>query len=194
VVDVHHKPRGLTSLSRYHLSQVHNVPHKPRKKFSWRHKQIWSKTSEFVAKWRTGHCPVHQARTQMNQPLSGIRWACSAIIHQIVWCAPDMFGVHRTCSVSQRSNGHYASTVDCKSEQWSTVRDRSQSSKVRGHRTCSVCHRTVRCSKRTKGSNSQQLQTPTDALTWRAPDSDQWLSVAPPDCLVCPSPVDSANG
>jgi hypothetical protein len=48
VVDVHHKPRGLTSLSRCHLSQVHKVQHKPRKKFSWGHKQIWSKRLESV--------------------------------------------------------------------------------------------------------------------------------------------------
>jgi hypothetical protein len=34
VVDVHHKPRGLTNLSRCHLSQVHKVQYKPRKKFS----------------------------------------------------------------------------------------------------------------------------------------------------------------
>jgi hypothetical protein len=35
VVDVHHNPRGLTSLSRYHLSQVHKDQHKPRKNPSW---------------------------------------------------------------------------------------------------------------------------------------------------------------
>jgi hypothetical protein len=35
VVDVHHKPCGLISLSSYHFSQVHNIQHKPRKKLSW---------------------------------------------------------------------------------------------------------------------------------------------------------------
>jgi hypothetical protein len=35
VFDVHHKPRGLTSLPSYHLSQVHKVQHKPTKKVSW---------------------------------------------------------------------------------------------------------------------------------------------------------------
>ena len=35
VVDVHHKPRGLTSLPSCHLSQVHKVQHKPTKKLSW---------------------------------------------------------------------------------------------------------------------------------------------------------------
>jgi hypothetical protein len=35
VFDVHHKPRGLTSLPSCHLSQVHKVQHKPKKKMSW---------------------------------------------------------------------------------------------------------------------------------------------------------------
>jgi hypothetical protein len=30
-------------------------------------------------------------------------------------------------------------------------------------------------------------------LTWRAPDSEQYLSGAPPDCPVCPLPTKSAN-
>jgi hypothetical protein len=34
VVDIQHKPHGLTSLSRYYLSQVHKVQRKARKKFS----------------------------------------------------------------------------------------------------------------------------------------------------------------
>jgi hypothetical protein len=32
--------------------------------------------------WRTGQCPVHQARAQANMPLSGILWERSAIIHR----------------------------------------------------------------------------------------------------------------
>jgi hypothetical protein len=86
------------------------------------------------------------------------------------------------------------SMVDYKSVQWKVVRGRSQSAEVRGHQTCLVWYRTVRCSKRTKGSNGQQLQTPMGALTWRAPASEQWLSGAPPDCPVCPSTTRSANG
>jgi hypothetical protein len=35
VFDVHHKPRGLTSLPSCHLSQAHKVQHKPTKKVSW---------------------------------------------------------------------------------------------------------------------------------------------------------------
>jgi hypothetical protein len=44
VVDIHHKPRGLTSLPRCYLSQVHKVQLKPRKKLSWVLNNIWSKT------------------------------------------------------------------------------------------------------------------------------------------------------
>jgi hypothetical protein len=52
---------------------------------------------------------------------------------------------------------------------------------------CSVWHRTVRCSYRTKGSNGRPPQTPMGMLTWHTPDSEQYLSGAPPDCPVCPS-------
>jgi hypothetical protein len=48
VVDVYHKPRGLTSLPRCHLSQVHKVQHKLRKKLSWGLNLIWSKGLESV--------------------------------------------------------------------------------------------------------------------------------------------------
>jgi hypothetical protein len=51
-------------------------------------------------------------------------------------------------------------------------RDRSQSAEVTEHRT-------VRCSKTTRRSNGQLLQTLMDALTWRAPDNEQWVSGAP---------------
>jgi hypothetical protein len=42
-----------------------------------------------------------------------------------------------------------------------------------------VWHWTIRCNKKRNGSNGQLLQTLTDALTWRAPDNEQWLSGAP---------------
>jgi hypothetical protein len=31
-------------------------------------------------------------------------------------------------------------------------------------------------------------------LTWHTPDNEQWLSGAPPDYPVCPSPAKTANG
>jgi hypothetical protein len=108
VVDVHHKLRGLTSLSIYHLSQVHNVQHKPRKKFSWGHKQIWSKTWECAAKWRTGHCPVHQARTQ-NEPAT-LGNSMSALRYN----SPD-------CSVCTR-HVRWASGAMVTARQWSTAK------------------------------------------------------------------------
>jgi hypothetical protein len=52
-----------------------------------------------------------------------------------------------------------------------------------------VQHRTVQCSKTTSASNGQLPQTLTVALTWHAPDCEQWLSGAPPDCPVRPSPA-----
>jgi hypothetical protein len=47
VFDVHHKPRGLTSLPNYHLSQVHKVQHKPTKKISWELFKVWSKAKHW---------------------------------------------------------------------------------------------------------------------------------------------------
>jgi hypothetical protein len=118
VFDIHHKPRGLTSLSSHHLCQVHKVQHKPRKKLSWGLNNIWSKTWECADKWRTGQCPVHQTELHSNSSLSRISKGCSAIIH-----------------------------------------------------------RTVRYNYMTNNFNGRLLQTPTGMLTWRAPDSEQHMSV-----------------
>jgi hypothetical protein len=46
----------------------------------------------------TGQCPVLQRRATLNSPASGIRSAIT----------------HRTCPVSQRSNGYFVPTVVCK--------------------------------------------------------------------------------
>jgi hypothetical protein len=166
VVDVQHKPRGLTSLPRYHLSEVHKVQRKPRKKFSLEHSQIWSKDLECAEKWRTGQCPVHLARTDSNQPLSGIQQACSAIIHRTLRCGTGLSGepAEQRLPACQRSTAQMNSDEQC--------RNRSQSAEVRGHRT-------VRCNEKTKSSNGQQLQTLTGTLTWHALDSEQGLSDAP---------------
>jgi hypothetical protein len=51
-----------------------------------------SKDLECVEKWRTGHCPVHQARTLSNQPLSGFQQARSSIIHRTVRCGTGLSG------------------------------------------------------------------------------------------------------
>jgi hypothetical protein len=60
----------------------------------------------------TGQCPVHQRRATLNSPASDFR---SAIIH-------------RTCPVSQRSNGYFAPTVDCNAL---NARQRAQRSRTR---------------------------------------------------------------
>jgi hypothetical protein len=57
-------------------------------------------------------------------------------------------GVHRTCPVSQRSNGHYAQWSTAKANSEVNSACRSHSREVRAHRTCPVCHRTVRCNYR----------------------------------------------
>jgi hypothetical protein len=92
VVDVQHKPLGLTSLLdiiylrciRFNTNQERNSVGDTI--------ENWSKTWECAAKWRTGHCLVHQALDQTNRPLSGILWAHFAIIHRTVRCAPGMSG------------------------------------------------------------------------------------------------------
>jgi hypothetical protein len=133
--------------------------------------------------WRTGQCPVHHAHAQANMPLSGISKPRSAIIHWIVRCAPDMSGE----PTEQLLTG-----ANCRLQK-GTVLCRSQSREVRAHWTCPVWHRTVRCNYKTKGSNGRLLQTPMGMLTWRTPNSEQYLSSAPPDCPVCPSPAKIAN-
>jgi hypothetical protein len=64
---------------------------------------------------------------------------------------------------------------------------RSQSSEVRTHQICLVCHRTVRCSKKTKDFNGQLLQTPTVCWRGRHRTVNIVMSGAPPDCPACPS-------
>jgi hypothetical protein len=106
--------------------------------------------------------------------------APSTIIHRTVRCAIGLSGepAEQQLPACQWSTAKRYSVEQC--------RDRSHSAEVRGHRT-------VRCSKKTNASNGQLLRTLTDALTWCAPDSKQWLSSGAPDCPVCPSPAAFAN-
>jgi hypothetical protein len=106
VFDVHHKPRGLTSLLSCHLSQVHKVQHKPTKKMSWEPYKIWSINMYRCCQWHTGHYLVLRPRHLTNWPLLGFSESHSAIIHRTVQCAPD-------CPMSQRRNGQLHPTVDC---------------------------------------------------------------------------------
>jgi hypothetical protein len=110
--------------------------------------------------------------------------ARSTIIHRTVWCVTGLSGEP--------------------AEQWLPVRQQlsaqrnsaCQKSERRSQRApdCPVWYRTVRCSKTTKTPTVDQLRTLTVALTWRAPDSAQWLFGGAPDCPVRPSPVAFTNG
>jgi hypothetical protein len=76
--------------------------------------------------------------------------------------------------VSQRSNGNLHQRSTAKGVQC----------EVRTHRTCSVCHQTIRCSYRTKSFNGRPLQTP--IVCWRGTHRtvNSALSGAPPECPV----------
>jgi hypothetical protein len=66
VVDDQHKPHGLTSLSRYDLSQVHKVQHKPRKNPVRDTIKNGAKNKSVLKIWCTGQCPVRQSRQPAN--------------------------------------------------------------------------------------------------------------------------------
>jgi hypothetical protein len=128
VVDVQHKPHGLTSLSRCHFAQVHKVQHKPRKEIQLGSQSNLEQDWECAAKWCTGHFPVHQARYPANQPLSGFFWARSTIIHRIVRCATGLFGE----SAEQRLPARQRSTAQMNSGDQCRVEVRVQMSEVTG--------------------------------------------------------------
>jgi hypothetical protein len=130
-------------------------------------------------------CPVHH-RTVSGAPgpykcqpaTLGKTQARSAIIHRTVRCATGLSGV----SVG---NGYLACNGWlCKVYSTATVNSRSQSSKVRGHRT-------VQCCKETKLQRSTELRNLT--VGWRdsAPETEQCQSGGAPDCPVRPSPAAS---
>jgi hypothetical protein len=170
VVDVHHKPRGLTSLPRCRLPQVHKVQHKPRKKFSWGHKQFWSKGLESVL-------PVaHRTMSDVHRTVSGAPgprtseqatlWflqARSAIIHRTVRRAPDMSGE----PAEQRSLRVNSRLQKCTVMNSARQKSEQQSQRSLGH---------VWCGTGLSGATVpmvKSLQTPTGVLTWHAPDSEQ---------------------
>jgi hypothetical protein len=145
--------------------------------------EFGAETWEYAAKWRTRQCPVHQVEHQANMPLSGFLRARSALIHRTVRCAPDISSE----PIEQRQPG-----INGRLQKW-TVHDSSQSREVRAHQTCPAWHRIVRCSYRTKVPTVNSLQTPTSVLTWHTLDNEQYLSGAPPDCPMRPSPTKIAN-
>jgi hypothetical protein len=125
----------------------------------------WSKT-DWCSLWSTGHYPVPRLETSVNWSLSGFLSAHPLKIIGLSGVPPD-------CPVRQRSNGQLRPMVDCADYRAVyNTKVRSQSAKSK-HTGLSVCHRTVRCCKRTKDFNGQQLQT---QRTWHSPDSE-WCSV-----------------
>lgn len=95
--DVHHKPRGLTSLLRCHLSQVLKVQHKPRKKISWDSTKIGAKTSIDAVSGAPNsvRCPG-----QAPRELATLGFLREALHYN-----------SSDCPMSQWSNGHLRSTV-----------------------------------------------------------------------------------
>jgi hypothetical protein len=69
MIDVQHKPYGLTSLARCYLYQGSTQIKKENQLGT--QSKIGARL-ECAEICRTGQCPVHQARTASNKPLSGI--------------------------------------------------------------------------------------------------------------------------
>jgi hypothetical protein len=191
VVDVHHKPRGLTSLSRCHLSQVHKVQHKPRKKFSWEHKPIWSKGLESVL------LVAHRIVSDVHRTLSGApgprpseQATLGFLLGALHYNSPD-------CPVCTKYV-QWASGATTTARQQSTAKvniDEQCTTEVRAAKW--EVTRYVQCGIGLSGATAptvKSLQTPMVVLTWRAPDSERYLFGALPDCPLCPSPAKPANG
>jgi hypothetical protein len=169
MVDIHHKPRGLISLPSCHLSQVHKVQHKPRKKLSWGFNKVWSKDLRVCC--LVAHRTVSGAPGRAPLELATLGFSQGALRYN----SPD-------CPVCTRhvrwANGATVTAHNDRLQKWTverTMQVRCQAAK----------------SERTGLSGAAIGQR---VLTWRAPKSEQYLSGAPPDCPVCPSTPNSANG
>jgi hypothetical protein len=140
VVDVHHKPRGLTSLPRCHLYQVHKVQHKPRKKFSWGLKQIWSKGHVSVLPMAHRTVSGAPVRATLEQLILGFLWG--ALCYNSLDC-PVCIGHVRRANEATVTWRH-----------WSTAnRDNASQKSEQKVRTHSYM---------TKGFKGQPLQTPNE--------------------------------
>ena len=175
MVDVQHKPRGLTSLPSCHLSQVHKVQHKPTKKISWGTLQSLEQRQALVL-------PVaHQTVSGVHRTLSGAQAE-----HHTNWplfAFPQSHSaiIHRTCPVSQRSNGQLqqrSTVVNSKkcTMQKSEVRDmKSEHTGLSGV--------PPDCPVRTQ-SNDQLRQRSTTQQSYRQGSEESLRCQIAPDCLV----------
>jgi hypothetical protein len=84
VFDIHHKPRGLTSLSSCHLSQVHQVQHKPTKKNSWGTLQSLEQKQVLVLPVAHRTLPGAQAKAPRELAALGFSQNHSTKIHRTV--------------------------------------------------------------------------------------------------------------
>jgi hypothetical protein len=146
VFDVHHKPWGLTSLPSCHLSQVHKIQHKPTDKVSWGTLQSLEQKQVLVQ--LVAHRTLSGAQAEAPRKLVAIGFSesHSAIIHRTVRWANGA-----TVNCAQRSTALMML-------QWTVEKSELPSQNALD---CLVCHRVVRCRKRTNDFNNQPLQTPT---------------------------------
>jgi hypothetical protein len=174
VFDIHHKPRGLTSLPSCIYLRCIKFNINQQRKWVGEFYKVWSKNKYRCGQWRTGHCPVPRPRHPTN-------WLLSVFLRATPLKITGLSSVPPECPVSQRINGQLCQqSTTLTGGTVNSAKVRSQNCKVRTHQT-------IRCRKRTKDFNGQPLQTPT--VGWRGThhtvNSD--MSGAPPDYLVCPS-------
>jgi hypothetical protein len=107
-------------------------------------------------------CPVCIRQCQVPWLEHSANWLLSGFLgarpqnHRFVRCATELSGVPPDYPVSSLCNGRLR---DCTR---SLQRQKSEDSLRRQVApNCLLCHRTVRCTKRTEVFNGQQLQTPT---------------------------------
>jgi hypothetical protein len=83
-----------------------------------------------------------------------------AKIHRTVWCAPDMSGVPGVQRLFARANNRPCG------QRWPRQLDNGRE----GHRTCSVCHRTVRCPPEKESNQSDYSVVVADRVSGVPPD------------------------
>jgi hypothetical protein len=148
---------------------------------------------------------VYNYRSQDAKIIGPRQWGCNTSKEDIKRCIGVQYSRTKEARRNQWRNprcGLSASawwrTGQCCPGVHRTVRWSTGQSAQRGHRQalsgCSTDlsggapdsrHRTVRCA-----PDKRQRSTPTGAngrLTWRAPDTAQWLSGGAPDCPVHPT-------
>lgn len=165
--DVHHKPYGLTSLPSECFYQVHKV--NIQQKCIGEFYKVW--TIQVLVQL-VAHRTLFDAQAEAPRELAalGFSQSHSTKIHQTVWCVTGLSG-------------------EPIAEHKSEVSLQSQNAP-----DCLVCHRTVRCRKKTEDFNDQQLQTPTVGWHGTHRTVNSAVSGAPPNCPVCLSTSKSANG